>query len=82
MKLVFLLIAVLINFSNHSLIKSQEKIDSANKTIENSTQKESITKDKTEIKKIHIVKIGDTISSISKFYSINKDLIIKSFFIE
>jgi len=77
MKLVFLLIAVLINFSNHSLIKSQEKIDSANKTIENSTQKESITKDKTEIKKIHIVKIGDTISSISKFYSINKDLIIK-----
>lgn len=34
-------------------------------------------KKKTEIKKIHIVKNGDTISSISKFYSINKDLIIK-----
>jgi len=29
--------------------------------------------EKTEIKKIHIVKSGDTISSISKFYSINKD---------
>ena len=30
-----------------------------------------------KIKKIHIVKSGDTISSISNLYSINKDLIIK-----
>ena len=77
MKLVFLLIAILINFFNNSLIKSEEKIDSANNTIENIAKKESISEDKTEIRKIHIVKIGDTISSISKFYSINKDLIIK-----
>ena len=77
MKLVFLVIAILINFLNHSLIKSEEKIDSANNTIENIAKKESISEDKTEIRKIHIVKIGDTISSISKFYSINKDLIIK-----
>ncbi len=77
MKLVFIVIAILINFFNHSLIKSEEKIDSANNTIENIAKKESISEDKTEIRKIHIVKIGDTISSISKFYSINKDSIIK-----
>ena len=77
MKLVFLVIAILINFFNYSLIKSEEKIDSANNKIENIAQKESIREDKTEIRKIHIVNIGDTISSISEFYSINKDLIIK-----
>ena len=76
MKFAFLVIAIFINFFNHSLIKSEEKIFSKNK-IENIARKESITEEKTEIKKIHIVKSGDTISSISKFYSINKDLIIK-----
>jgi len=77
MKFTFLVIAILINFFNHSLIKSEEKIFSSKNTIENIARKESITEEKTEIKKIHIVKSGDTISSISKFYSINKDLIIK-----
>ncbi len=77
MKLVFLVIAILINFFNTSSIKSEEKIDSGNNNIENISKKESITEDKTEIRKIHIVKIGDTLSSISRLYSINKDLIIK-----
>ena len=77
MKFVFIVIAIFINFFNHSLIKSEEKIDSAKNKIENIARKESINEEKTEIKKIHIVKSGDTISSISKFYSINKDLIIK-----
>ena len=77
MKLVFLVVAIFINFFNHSLIKSEENIDSGNNKIDNITKKESIFKDKTEIRKIHIVKMGDTISSISKFYSISKDLIIK-----
>jgi len=77
MKFTFLVIAIFINFFNHSLIKSEEKIFSSKNTIENIARKESITEEKTEIKKIHIVKSGDTISSISKFYSINKDLIIK-----
>ncbi len=76
MKFAFLVIAIFINFLNCSLVKSEEKIFSAKK-IENITRKESITEEKTNIKKIHIVKSGDTISSISKFYSINKDLIIK-----
>ena len=76
MKFAFLVIAIFINFFNHSLIKSEEKIFSA-KNIENIAKKESITEEKTEIKKIHIVKSGDTLSSISKLYSINKDLIIK-----
>ena len=77
MKFAFLVIAIFINFFNHSLIKSEEKIFSSKNTIENIARKESITEEKTEIKKIHIVKSGDTISSISKFYSINKDQIIK-----
>ena len=77
MKFAFIVIAIFINFFNHSLIKSEEKIFSAKNKIENIARKESITEEKNEIKKIHIVKSGDTLSSISKFYSINKDLIIK-----
>ena len=77
MKFAFLIIAIFINFFNHSLIKSEEQIFSAKNKIENIAIKEEISEEKTEIKKIHIVKSGDTISSISKFYSINKNLIIK-----
>ena len=77
MKFAFLVIAIFINFFNQSLIKSEEKIFSTKNKIENIAKKESITEEKTEIKKIHIVKIGDTISSISRIYSISKDLIIK-----
>ena len=77
MKFAFLVIAIFINFFNSSLIKSEEKIFSAKNEIENIARKDSITEEKTDIKKIHIVKSGDTVSSISKFYSINKDLIIK-----
>ena len=77
MKLVFLVIAILINFFNHSLIKSEEIIDSETNTIESTAKKKLITEDRTEKRKIHIVKIGDTISSITNLYSINKDLIIK-----
>ena len=77
MKFAFLVIARFINFLNPSLIKSEEKIFSAKNKIENFAKKESINEEKTEIKKIHIVKSGDTLSSISKLYSINKDLIIK-----
>ena len=77
MKFAFLVIAIFINFFNHSLIKSEEKIYSAKNKIEKIARKETISKEKTEIKKFHIVKSGDTISSISKSYSINKDLIIK-----
>jgi len=76
MKFAFLVIAIFINFFNHSLIKSEEIFSAKNK-IENFAKKESINEEKTEIKKIHIVKSGDTLSSISKLYSINKDLIIK-----
>jgi len=77
MKLVFLVITILINLFNHSSIKSEENIDLGNNKIENISKKESINEDKTKNKKIHIVKSGDTLSSISKLYSINKDLIIK-----
>ena len=77
MKLLLLVIAILINFFNHSLIKSEEKINAGKNKIQNIAKKESKTENKSEVRRIHIVKIGDTISNISKFYSINKDLIIK-----
>ena len=77
MKLSFLLIVIFINLFNQTLIKSEEKLEIGNNKIEDIAKKESISEDKTQIRKIHIVKIGDTISSISKLYSINKDLIIK-----
>ena len=77
MKLVFLIIAILINSINHSFTKSEEKINSGIINIENIAKKEPINKNKTKVGKIHIVKTGDTISSISKTYSISKDLIIK-----
>ena len=76
MKLVFLVIAILINFFNPSLIKSEEKINLEKTKIENITNKEPINKNN-KGKKIHIVKTGDTISSISRTYLISKDLIIK-----
>ena len=75
MKLLFLATAIFINFFYHSLIKSEEKIESVNNNIENIKTKELINEDK--IRKIHIVKLGDTLLSISKLYSINKDVIIK-----
>ena len=77
MKLVFLVITILLNLCNHLSIKSEEKIDLETNKIENIAKKESINEDKTENKKIHIVKTGETLTSISKLYSINKDLIIK-----
>jgi len=76
MKLVFLVIAILINFFNPSLIKSEEKINLEKTKIENIANKEPINENNNG-EKIHIVKTGDTISSISKTYSISKDLIIK-----
>ena len=77
MKLLFLVIAILINFFNHSLIKAEEKIDSGNNKIENFAAKESVNEDKTKLRKIHIVKIGDTLTNIAKSYSVNKSLIIQ-----
>ena len=55
MKFAFLVIAIFINFFNHSLINSEEKIFSAKNKIENIAKKELITEEKTKIKKIHIV---------------------------
>ena len=77
MKLVFFVIVILINFFNQSLIKSAEEIDSGNNKIENNAKKESVNEDKTKIRKIHIVRIGDTVTSIAKSYSVNKSLIIQ-----
>ena len=77
MKLLFIVITILFNLFNHSSINSEEKNDFGTSKIENIVKKELSNEDKTENKKIHIVKGGETLLSISKLYSINKDLIIK-----
>ena len=77
MKLTFILFAFFFNFFNPLFIKGEEIIDSSNNQIENTSEGEPFINQKSEVKKIHIVKVGDTITSISKLYSIEKDLIIK-----
>ena len=77
MKLTFILFAFFFNFFNPLFIKGEEVIDSSNNQIENTFKGEPSINKKSEVQKIHIVKVGDTITSISKLYSIEKDLIIK-----
>ncbi len=77
MKLTFILFAFIINFFNPNFIKAEEIIDSSNNQIENTTKLKSTNNEISDIKRIHIVQVGDTITSISNLYSIQKDFIIK-----
>ena len=77
MKLPFILFALIINFFNPNFIKAEEIIDSLNNQIKNTTKVESAKSEISDIKKIHIVQVGETLTSISNFYSIKKDFIIK-----
>ena len=77
MKLKLILFAFIINFFNPSFIKGEEIIDSSNNIIEKTSELESSNNKISDSKKIHIVQVGDTITSISNFYSIKKDFIIK-----
>ena len=77
MKLTFILFALIINFFNPNFIKAEEIIDSSNNQIESTTNVKSTNNEISDIKKIHIVQVGDTITSISNLYSIKKDFIIK-----
>ena len=71
MKLTTILFAFIINIFNPYFINAEELVDSLNNQIESTLKDESVSK------QIHIVKVGDTITSISKFYSIEKEFIIK-----
>ncbi len=77
MKLTFILFTFFFNFFNPFFIKSEEILDSSNKQAGNTLNRENSINEKSDFKKVHIVKIGDTITSISKLYSIDRDLIIK-----
>ena len=77
MKLTFILFAFIINFSNPFFIKAEETVDSSMDPIKNNFNKESKINEKPQIKKIHIVQVGDTISSISELYAIDKSFIVK-----
>ena len=77
MKLTFVLFAFILNIFNINFIKAEEKIDSSNNQIKKTLKVETANKKKSDIKKIHIVQVGDTITSISNFYSIKKDFLIK-----
>ena len=65
MKLTFILFAFIINFFNTNFIKAEEIIDSSNNQIENTTKVESSNNEISDLKKTHIVQVGDTITSIS-----------------
>ncbi len=77
MKLTFILITLFINFLNPLLIKSEEKDDYTINKIEPKIKKESLINNNSKLNVIHIVQVGETISSISKLYSVDKNLIIK-----
>ena len=77
MKLTFILFTFIINFFNSNFIKAEEIINSSNNQIGNTTNVDSTNNEISDFKKIHIVQVGDTITSISNFYSIKKDFIIK-----
>ena len=77
MKFTFILLTIFINFFSVVLIKSEENIYSNNSKLEKNLIENKVAIDKYKIMGIHIVKVGDTLSSISKLYSINKNLIIK-----
>ena len=77
MKLTFILFAFIINFFSSNSIKGEEIINSSNSQIENNSNVDSTNNEISDFKKIHIVQVGDTITSISNLYSIKKDFIIK-----
>ena len=77
MRIPFLLVYILFYFFNPLFIKSEENIRSSNIKTNNTSQQELLDDKKSNIRKIHIVRTGDTISSISKTYSVDKNLIIK-----
>ena len=77
MKLTYILFAFIINFSNPFFAKTEELIKSSENLKENNIYKVSENNKKPQTKKIHIVQVGDTISSISKLYSVDKLYIVK-----
>ena len=76
MKFTFILFAFFINFSHPYFIKAEEIIDSSNNQLNRTFGEESSINKVPDFEKMHIVKVGDTITSISKLYSIEKELII------
>ena len=70
MKLTFILFAFIINFFNPNFIKSEEIIDSSNNHIKNTKNLVATNNETSDSKKIHIVQVGDTITSISNLYSV------------
>ena len=77
MNFALILVAFLINFINPLLLKADQEINLSSSKLKKISYENTLNKKKSEIPVIHIVKVGDTISNISKLYSIEKTLIIK-----
>ena len=77
MKLTFILFTFILNFFNPYFIQAEEIINSSNNQLENTSKREVSNTKESNFKNIHIVQIGETITSISNLYSIERDLIIK-----
>ena len=76
MKLKLFIFSLLITFFNNSLL-GEENSQSKDLNLKNSIQNTLENKNSDNLI-IHVVKKGDTLSSISKRYSIKKELIIKA----
>ena len=73
MKLTFILFAFLINFFPFIIAKSEEINESFNNQTTNILNKDLKLESDSKKEMTHIVKLGDTITSLSKFYSIKKE---------
>ena len=70
MKFTFILLAFIFNFFNPNFIKAEEVIDLTNNQKENTFEGKSFINEESDVKKIHIVQAGDTITSISNLNQI------------
>ncbi len=77
MKVGFLIFALIVN-SMSLLVKADEKLNQTKSINKILTLKESVKENKQSHIEIHIVKPGETLSSISSKYSIDKKLIINA----
>ena len=77
MKFTFVLFACFLNFYNPFLIKAEEIVNSSNNSTGNTSNRKPVFNNESDINTIHIVEVGDTITSISKLYAITKEFIIK-----
>ena len=77
MNLTIVLIALFINLFHSPFIKGEEEINLSDNEIKKTSKEDREINKDSEKKMTHLVEPGDTITSISKFYAIKKEQIMK-----